>query len=941
MRQATRRRVHAADRAASAGIRIGGVLVIVAVLGICAYLAAVVIPLFRSGSMAATADGRVDPPSGHAVAMLDEYAATAFVLDSAGVLRLLRMDPPVVLASRALSDRPPTAWSLDESTGLAALGFEDGSVQLATIGVTASVVALAALPEPLRATPVGARGVWNEPAAAVDAPWPALVEPLSAEQVRVIRPVVQLRPPVQAQAGSGAIRRIDIRRRGDREFLALIREDGSATFDLVRTTRPLGGGAPRVRLQTSAIDFRVPEGRGLPDWLFVTGDGASVLTVWDDGLVRRYSIGAAGDGPVPLAEELRVLPDGRRVTAARMLLGGLTLALGDDAGGLTTVFGASDPSATTPDARRLVIARRFEPAKAAVTAIGLTPRARSIVVGDAGGAVVVLNPTSGKTVARAGSSMEGAVVAAALSPKLDSVGVIAAGGAVRTWSLEPGHPEASLHALFGEVHYEGEPEPLYRYQATSGEDAAEEKLSLVPLIHGTFEATVFAMLFAVPLAVLGAVYTSEFVDRRVRAFIKPGVEVMASLPSVVLGFIAAIAVAPFVRDALVAVLLSLMLCPLAALLGAHLWQLAPPHVTGRVRAKVKLLAMLLAIAGGIGVSALAAPGLERSLFRPTQADLWVMGESFEAVGPEERPAWVGGRASMSPDFERRLRRDGLYFREGRVVRPVPPASAAQADEIGRRVASLEIARPSLRRWLDGNYGSPWPGWLMLLSPVAMIAASAGHARFAKARWEVFLSARTWGVAAGLELARFGAVVGVSVAVAAGAGWGLTALGWDTRDLLFGTFNQRNTLVVALIMGLAIIPIIYTISEDAMRAVPDSLRSASLGAGATPWQTARRVVLPVAASGIFSACMIGLGRAVGETMIVLMATGNTPAMDWNIFAGFRTLSANIAVELPEAAAGTTHYRVLFLCGLVLFAMTFVVNSTAEAVRQRFRARSRAL
>ena len=167
------------------------------------------------------------------------------------------------------------------------------------------------------------------------------------------------------------------------------------------------------------------------------------------------------------------------------------------------------------------------------------------------------------------------------------------------------------------------------------------------------------------------------------------------------------------------------------------------------------------------------------------------------------------------------------------------------------------------------------------------------------------------------------------------------MGFDPRDSIFGPFSQRNTLVVGLIMGIAVIPIIYTIAEDAIRSVPDSLRSASLGVGATPWQTAVRVVLPVAASGIFSAIMVGLGRAVGETMIVLMATGNTPEMSLNIFSGFRTLAANIAVELPEAPRASTHYRVLFLCGLVLFAMTLVINTSAEFVRQHFRKKNAAL
>jgi phosphate transport system permease protein len=140
------------------------------------------------------------------------------------------------------------------------------------------------------------------------------------------------------------------------------------------------------------------------------------------------------------------------------------------------------------------------------------------------------------------------------------------------------------------------------------------------------------------------------------------------------------------------------------------------------------------------------------------------------------------------------------------------------------------------------------------------------------------------------------------------------------------------------MGFAIIPIIYTVSEDALSSVPDTLRSAALAAGATPWQAAVRVVLPVAISGIFSACMIGFGRAAGETMIVLMASGRTPIIDMNIFNGLSALSANIATELPEAPVNTTHYRVLFMSAVVLFVLTFLVNTTAEVVRLRYRKRA---
>ncbi|MGL4681163.1 MAG: ABC transporter permease subunit, partial [Plesiomonas shigelloides] len=150
-----------------------------------------------------------------------------------------------------------------------------------------------------------------------------------------------------------------------------------------------------------------------------------------------------------------------------------------------------------------------------------------------------------------------------------------------------------------------------------------------------------------------------------------------------------------------------------------------------------------------------------------------------------------------------------------------------------------------------------------------------------------------------------------------------------------TFDQRNALVVGIAMGFAVIPNIFSIAEDAIFSVPRNLTNGSLALGATPWQTLTRVVLLTASPGIFSAVMIGLGRAVGETMIVLMATGNTPILDWSIFQGLRTLAANIAVEMPEAEVASTHYRVLFLTAFVLFVFTFVFNTIAEYIRQRLR------
>lgn len=353
-------------------------------------------------------------------------------------------------------------------------------------------------------------------------------------------------------------------------------------------------------------------------------------------------------------------------------------------------------------------------------------------------------------------------------------------GALRLWSLDAPHPEVSFGLLWGKTHYEGYEKPEYVWQSTGGTDDFEPKFSLVPLVFGTLKGTLYAMLFAFPLAVLGALYTSQFASPRLRNAIKPTVEIMAALPSVVLGFLAGLVMAPLLERMAVEVLIYPFAVFLLAMLIAPFWGRLPQTFRNAFGNGREVLWMVPVLLAGVWLASLAGPWIERVM--------------------------MGG---------------------------------------------------SYRTWLQSAMGI--------------------------------------------------------------------------------TYDQRNSVVVGFAMGFAVIPIIFTISEDALSSVPKSLTSASLACGASPWQTAWRVVLPTASPGIFSATMVGLGRAIGETMIVLMATGNTPIMDWSPFNGMRTLAANIAVEIPEAPLHGTLYRVLFLAAFLLFIFTFILNTVAELVRQRLRRR----
>jgi len=159
--------------------------------------------------------------------------------------------------------------------------------------------------------------------------------------------------------------------------------------------------------------------------------------------------------------------------------------------------------------------------------------------------------------------------------------------------------------------------------------------------------------------------------------------------------------------------------------------------------------------------------------------------------------------------------------------------------------------------------------------------------------------------------------------------GISVVGPVTQDVFHAPVGL-NVLNGAILLALMSVPIMVSIGEDALKAVPDSFREAAIALGATRWQVVHRVLLPAAKNGLLAAVLLGVGRAVGETMAVLMATGHAVNIPTSIFDPVRTLTATIAAELGETAAGSDHYQVLFIIGLLLFTITFIVNLTADMV-----------
>jgi phosphate transport system permease protein len=804
----TRRSVFVAEKLAKGLIFAGGFGTIAAVLLILGFLGWVVLPLFApadwSGGQAA------EPRSAERVLLygVDEYQQFDWSLTAAGEVQVHRWNDGARVSSHSVGPAELRVAAMTTEDGALALGYADGSVRLGSIGFRAGQLQL------------------------------ELQEPVSA--------------------GSSAIVALDRTLPGSKTAFCALDAQGNLIYEEIQTRENMLTGEQVREVSKSALPLALDPARGMPQHLRLSGAGDVLILAWSDGHALRYDLRDPDKARV--VETLELCAAGARLTTLEWLLGQSTLLVGDDRGGLSGWFGTKPADANTGDGVRFVAAHSFASGSSPVRSIASSSRNRVFAAAFEDGSVQVVHATSATLLMKAVMPAAVKPQALALAPKEDGLAVRLASGALH-YKLDLMHPDAGLAALFLPVWYEGYEKPEHVWQSSSGTDDFEAKLGLYPLIFGTLKATFYSLLFGAPLALLAALFTSEFLSRRWRVPLKSVIELMASLPSVVLGFIAALVIAPALQDSVPEFLTVFVTVPFMLFLGAYCWQLLPRERALLWSGIPRMLAMVLMIPIGVLLAI-------------------VLGPAFEAV----------------------------------------------------------LFAGDLKAWLDGRIGSGTGGWVFLLLPLSGVLAAAlvtrnlgpwlrarasrgGHARAARQDLFVFL-----GLVAG------------TIAVAFVIGASLDGLGFDPRGGVLDTYVQRNALIVGFVMGFAIIPIIYTLAEDAISSVPAHLRHASLGAGATQWQTAIRVVVPTAMSGIFSALMIGTGRAVGETMIVLMATGNTPVMSWNVFNGFRTLSANIAVELPEAVKNSTHYRTLFLAALCLFALTFVFNTLAEIVRQRFRKRS---
>ncbi|MDN3511284.1 MAG: ABC transporter permease subunit [Candidatus Jettenia sp.] len=737
------------DKAARWLITLGGAATIFAVLALFVFLFIEVYPLLRGAKVLKE---KTFSLNGNTVSLgVNEYQEIAYTVSRDGTIEFISLsDGSIVNTYRIAGLKNSTITSSDKDVNSLVLGTNDGRILKVLITFSESF----------------------------------------DNEKKVIIPEVFEKEPVQIDDQKRTLRNITSRSDGSATVTVVSTEDGRLLLkstEEVSTLFDIGEKKEIKRDITGLVRHSQPDELREPhnSILYSSGleNGTDITSLALDHFMENLYVGTSSgeifhinvsDKENPsLQEKVRV--SDKAVTALGFLFGDISLVVGDYKGGVNIWMQVRDE--TSPSGWVLKKIHTFKSHNAPVTAFAPSLRDKGFVTSAANGTIYLNHATSEQNVLI--FKVSATPTALTFSPKADGILAASSSNNLFQWIISNPHPEITLKTLFGKVWYEGYEKPEFVWQSTGGADDFEPKLSLVPLIFGTIKGTVYSMIIAVPIGIFAALYTSQFLHKSLK-IIKPVIELMAALPSVILGFLAGLWLAPLIERVFPAIVIMPLFIILSIALALYLWRCLPSWIKGKYRYGAEALFLIPFIIGAIYVSIQLNSVSESALF--------------------------GG------DY---------------------------------------------RQWL------------------------------------------------------------------------LHILGLN--------YDQRNALIVGFAMGFAVIPLIFTISEDAMSNVPNNLTSASLALGATTWHTAVRVVLPTASPGIFSAVMIGFGRAVGETMIVLMATGNTPIMGWNLFNGFRALAANIAVEMPEAPVGGTLYRVLFLAALLLFVTTFIVNTFAETVRQKMKRR----
>ncbi len=719
------------DRFAKFGITAGGVMVLIALLLIFFYLLYVVQPIFESAKVEKRDSFTVSNADQIVGLGVEEQTEVAYLLSQQGQVDFYnvekaRFGKKLKTLNVALPSEVTSFATSAPFQGQYAYGLENGTVMVV-------------VPKFLVTFPNNERKLTP----------------------RVDYPLGEMALEVDAQGA--AIKRFAFTHYEDKTAVVALTADKRVLFSSFVAEENMFTGEVEWVVERTELDIegRVDELLISPDTTRTFIRSANQIYVYD----------TRDPSEVEQIQLLSANEESANIVSAQLLAGANSLMLANDNGEVSQWF-----EVNTDTGRQFQKIRAFETTKQSKLNIFTEFYRRTFFTTSSNGELGVYYTTSEAKLWQ-GKVSEGEIKHFAIAPRSNAA-LILADGKLTVLEVHNEHPEVTWSALWQEVWYEGYPEPAYIWQSTSASDDFESKFSLVPISFGTIKAAFYAMLFAVPIAISSAIYTAYFMSSGLRKVVKPTVEIMEALPTVILGFLAGLWLAPLIEEHLPAIVGLLILLPVGILGSALAWTKLPASIRHKI---------------------------------PEGSHSIILIPVVLVVG------WLS--FAMSETVE-------LWMFDGNV-----------------------------RQYLTNELGM--------------------------------------------------------------------------------TFDQRNSLVVGIAMGFAVVPTIFSIAEDAVFSVPKHLSNGSLALGATQWQTLVRVVLLTASPGIFSAVMMGLGRAVGETMIVLMATGNTPIMDWSIFQGMRTLAANIAVEMPESEVGSSHYRILFLAAFVLFIFTFVFNTLAEFVRQQLR------